>query len=203
MAGKASIYYPKDVKPSIGNTINGSKLGRVTRALFRWSACPDCGVERWVQQSQKTKLCMRCAAIRRNWTGEKNHRWNGGIRRAGGYNYVSVPENHLFIKMAGRSLVHGRYYYSIAEHRLVVTQHIGRPLEPWELVHHINGVKDDNRIGNLELLKHRKDHLVSANFQRLVVELQERVVTLEAEVVLLRSLLNERRDSVPAENLSL
>lgn len=40
---------------------------------------------------------------------------------------------------------------SIFEHTFIMSEHIGRPLEDHENVHHINGVRDDNRLENLEL----------------------------------------------------
>jgi len=44
-----------------------------------------------------------------------------------------------------------------AEHRLVMEQHLNRKLSEDEIVHHINEIKTDNRLCNLQVMN-RYDH---------------------------------------------
>jgi hypothetical protein len=79
----------------------------------------------------------------------------------------------------------GRGY--VREHRLVMATMIDRPLEPFEVVHHHNGVKDDNSPGNLFLRDQSSHTLEHRMIDRELARLRERVVELEAENAALRS----------------
>ena len=68
-------------------------------------------------------------------------KWKGGTMRTNGYIKISSPE-HPYADHSGY----------VMQHRLVMEKVLGRFLERGEFVHHKNGVKDDNRPENLELV---------------------------------------------------
>lgn len=63
--------------------------------------------------------------------------------------YVDELTGYVYIRAKGHPESSQRGWG--LEHRIVMSDHHGRALFPQENVHHINGVKDDNRVKNLEL----------------------------------------------------
>ena len=69
---------------------------------------------------------------------------------------------HLWMPDSPMALTNGY----VKEHRHVMSQIIGRPLERSEIVHHLNEVKGDNRPENLELTtasEHSRRHKLNRN----------------------------------------
>lgn len=52
-------------------------------------------------------------------------------------------------------------------HRIVVENHLGRLLNPEELVHHVNHKKKDNRIENLEVLTSKQHMRLHASGRKM------------------------------------
>jgi len=77
-------------------------------------------------------------------SGPENHQWKGGRIKRKGYVLVYAPDHHSIV---GR----GTQRKYVFEHRIVMEEILGRPLQANETVHHVNGVTDDNRPENLEL----------------------------------------------------
>lgn len=132
-------------------------------SLMYQDYCPKCGKELWHRKQYIGMMCHTCAK------GDGTHKM--------GHGYVSckVDVNDPLYCMAGKN-----GYCFI--HRLVMARHIGRPLSDDEIVHHINGIKTDNRIENLLLLPNQNEHDTFS----LVKQLQEKIRNLEMETRLLR-----------------
>lgn len=181
-------------EPKIGDTANPATLGLSGRAVCVFTPCLHCGIPRWVRKGVIDNPCVRCAAIGKH-REELSGRWKGGTKRSRGYVYVPIYAGDLLFVMATKN---GRKRGLVAEHRLVVARHLGRLLSSDEVIHHINGVKDDNRIDNLQLLSKNShhSHLVPQKLQHTVQSLEKRVTLLEAENVILRAVVQGIRDSI-------
>lgn len=106
------------------------------------------------------KLGIKCQR-RGPRSGPGHPNWRGGRRIGkGGYPEVWVGPDHPMVSMVRtRPQSNGAGYGYILEHRLVMALHLGRPLLPEEVVHHKNGIHDDNRLENLELFSSNAEHL--------------------------------------------
>ncbi len=115
------------------------------------------------KHSDETKRAISAASKGKKWTqehkdkfiksitGANNPMWKGGTTLSHGYRYITTDKGKIF------------------EHRAVMEEHLGRGLLSEEVVHHINGIKDDNRIENLKLFPSNKSHMQFHYNNRIIV----------------------------------
>ena len=101
-----------------------------------------------VSQGTISRVLRRANVASGQTRRERHGNWKGGKVKQGAYSYVLVEPGSKF---AGMAITTGY----VAEHRLVMAESLGRPLDRSETVHHINGDKMDNRLENLQLRQGR------------------------------------------------
>lgn len=117
---------------------------------------------------------------KKEWEGKRN-------KDPEGYIIFRISKYNPYYPMSVKKKRCG----TIREHRLIMAKHLNRCLESWEIVHHKNGIRDDNRIENLELLPSQTKHLTTIFMMKKIEKLEKRVSTLEIENKLLNIQLEE------------
>lgn len=133
--------------PEIGQIKAGYEIGYPNnRNKFLYTVCVDCGKKRWAVLCQGRPVSIRCHKCGNKLNrGINSHRWKGGKQiDKKGYIRVRIYPEDFFYPMANKDGY-------VRQNRLVMAKHLGRCLQSWELVHHENGIKDDNGIENLKL----------------------------------------------------
>lgn len=182
-----SGVYVRSRKKSPSETAKyGRDIGKKpANNIFHLVHCLSCGKSRWltthrIKTHNYQDKCITCSIgdRNRNQRGILNPRWRGGRFKAGEYIAVTLQPEDFFYSMTS--------FGHVPEHRLIMAKHLNRCLLGWEVVHHKNGIKNDNRIENLQLLSSRTHHLADTVLKRFVSKLQSENEKLRREIAILK-----------------
>jgi len=136
------MRYPSTAHVKTCSKDCGTKLRRTEYEKISTKVCIVCG-KPFIPKHNKSKG-LYCSYKCRGLADRKELVFRNG------YRYIHKPEHPN---------ARGQGYF--AEHRYIMEQHIGRLLDKKEVVHHINHVKNDNRLENLMLYGSAGQHTAS------------------------------------------
>lgn len=134
----------------------------------RRKPCPECGSTIGLRAS----LCRPCENKTRvtRYLGEKNPNWQGG-RIVDNQGYA-----HVRVKPSGPNPYR-------REHHVVWEETHGKPLPKRWVVHHLNGVRDDNRPENLLGISRRDHHIQHEAYRVRIRKLEADLMNLKAAYI--------------------
>lgn len=173
------------MSPEFKEIAQAKDIGKEGDDEYAWIMCEQCNEMFWALLIKKGKenwvyiKCDDCVEKKRihddlleEYAVRKHYESKRSVNK-NGYVLVRVPPGDFFEPMAMGNK-------RIQEHRLVMAKHLGRLLQSWEIVHHINGIKDDNRIENLQLVGDMQHRQITVMENR-IKQLEKRIDKLTIE----------------------
>ena len=113
--------------------------------------CIDCDLK-FVNMNGKTIRCNKCRKIKEVMDARISYRKKHQIPlHQPKYKDRKHKDKNGYILIYKKDHPNSCKSGNIKEHSYVMSEFLGRPLKKGENVHHKNGIRDDNRIENLEL----------------------------------------------------